>query len=242
MKSWGDAWIIELLSPRTISFLLTLHLKVVDGPQLLHPTARSLKSTVERTLFPQQYLSLPGAEHLKTEDGQPPKDAGPLWNTINGGRSQGLEMNWRMGDRWADCRHNSDELLRCFSHFGAEAVQTALICLIRAEAVLIEHLPGEAPTRLQGSLRKQRRVIHGKEILCIMLYTMNFCKCYTAPAEEAVHGLSVHQEEIWKKLWKAMGDVFIASCKKHLYNMKKTKTFVSLTSAKWKMKKYVKLS
>lgn len=122
VKSWGDGWVTELLPPKTISFLLPVHLKVVDGHQVLHPMAWSFKSSAERSLFPQQYLNVPGAEDLKPDSHQRTFVLCEIQQMEE--QDKNWEMNWTMGDRWADCRHNSDELWWVFSHFGAEAVQT----------------------------------------------------------------------------------------------------------------------
>lgn len=179
VKSWGDTWVIELLSPRTISFLLPLHLKVVDGHQLLHSTPWSFKSPAERSLFPQQYLSVPGAEHLK------PATKGWLsFVKHNKWRTKTRTGKWTEG--WVTGEQTADTILMSCD----EASHTLELGLYSHWVVLTEHLPGEANLD-QGSPRKQRGDSHGKETLCIMLYAMNFCKCSTAPAEEAGPGLSV---------------------------------------------------
>lgn len=147
--------------------------------QLLHPTAWSFKSAAERSLFPQQ-SQCPGAEHLKPEDRQPPKDAHPSWNPTNRGQRQELGNELKNG--W--------QVSRPQTQFWAMMSSSPALEL-RLSGSNWASAWGSICTGLQHSLRKQRGDSHGKETPCIMLYSMNFCKCSTAPVEEAVYGLSL---------------------------------------------------
>lgn len=130
VKSWGDAWVVELLSPRTTSFLLPLHLQVVHAPALASNSMVLQVNCWE--FFCTAVSQCPGAEHLKNEDRQPPKDVHPSWNPTNRGPRQELGNELKNGWQVSRPRHHSElwwALLPLWN-WG---------CLI-----LIEHLPGEA--------------------------------------------------------------------------------------------------
>lgn len=215
-----------------LSSLLPLHWKVVDG-HVLHLTVWFFfKSTAERDVFFQwQCLSTPDTEHLKPEDRQPPKDVCPLWNTAIRGSRQ--ELGKQLMNQWQVSRlHTQQELWWGFWH-------TLEFRLYKHWLVLMEPLPGEATTWLQGSLEKQRGDSHGKETPHIMLYTMNFCNCFTAflyqLRKQCMGFLFCLLEKNMKEALKTLGRG-IASCKKHSCDMEKTKLLSSwhLQSERWK--------
>lgn len=175
------------------------------------------------------------------EDWRQTATKGPFWNTAIRGARQ--EVGKKLKNQWQVSRLLSQQELRWGFWHAVE------LRLHKHWLVLMEPLPGEVTTWLQGSLGKQRGDSHGKENPHVTLYAMNFCKCFTAfytrRGCSAWAFCSAHWKTIWKKLRKPWTEVLqVTKTCKYKYNMQKNPKLLSschLQSERWKHKTIVEM-